>query len=332
MNRRIKPEIIQRLVLLVVLALVAAALSVLTDRFFTVENLQNVGRQVAAVIITGSAVTLVMISGNIDLSVGSVVAMSGVLFAKFSQWDVPLVAAALMAVAIGGVCGLVNGLLVEDLKIPAMITTLGTMYVARGLAFISCDGNTINTGLSPNFTFFGRGFIGGVPFPLLLTLVVLVAFVFLQLRTKLGRYTFAVGENRGAAFLSGIDAGSLVKILYVLAGACAAFSGVIMSSRLGCGKPNIGEGFEMDVIVAVLLGGTSLLGGEGSVVGMAIGAIIVGVLANGLNLLGINTFYQDVIKGIVMIAAVLLDTSLKNALARIPAYRREEKAGVGGAE
>lgn len=319
----IKTETAQRLVFLGVLLILGIILTLLTDKFFTLTNLQNVGRQVAAVIITGSAVTMVMISGNLDLSVGSVVAMTGVLFAKFAQWEIPVVFAAAFAVIIGGLFGYLNGTLVENLRIPAIITTLGMMYVARGLAFISCGGNTINTHLPPNFTFFGRGFIGVIPFPLLVTFIVFIIFWFIQGKTKIGRYTFAIGENRNTAFLSGINVNNIVKILFLLSGACAGFSGVLMSSRLGCGKPNIAMGFEIDVIVAVLLGGTTLLGGEGSVLGMVVGALIVGILANGLNLLGIDTFYQDVIKGLVLIGAVILDNSLKNAMSRMGSQHRQ---------
>jgi ribose/xylose/arabinose/galactoside ABC-type transport system permease subunit len=304
----------QKLVLLGVLVLIGAILSILSREFLTLTNLINVTRQVAFVVITGSAVTLLMISGNFDLSIGSILGLTGMFFAYFIPLGLPLAASLAAATLIGSAIGLLNGFLVVTLRIPSIIATLGTMYAARGLALVITGGNSIHLGLGPNFTVLGRGFIGPVPITLLLTAGILLLFYFFETRTTLGRYSFAIGGNRRTALLSGIDVSAVILLLYVLVGTLAGFSGVLMASRLGVGQAMVGQGFEFDVIVAVILGGTSLEGGEGSVLGMLIGAFIVGFIANGLNLLGIHSFYQSILKGAVLVGAVLLDRVLKERI------------------
>ena len=307
-------SVFQKLVILGILIGVVLILTFLSDDFLTLSNLSNVSRQVALVIITGSAVTLLMISGNFDLSVGSILALTGVIVAKFTQMGVPLWASMIFAVVLGGVMGLFNGFLVTKLKIVSFIATLGTMYIARGLTFIICGGKSVNTGLPGNFDDLGRNTIGIFPIPLIIFIVIVLIFYFIESKTILGKYTYAIGGNRTAAKLSGINDESVTMLLYVMVGILAGFSGIIMASRLGVGQPNVGIGFEFDVIVAVILGGTSLLGGVGSVVGTVIGAFLVGFLANGLNLIGVHSFYQSVFKGVVLIGAVLLDKVLKEKM------------------
>ena len=305
---------LQKLVLVGVLVLIGIVLSVLSREFLTVTNLLNVTRQVAFVIITGSAVTLLMISGNFDLSVGSILGLTGMFFAYFIPLGVPLGVSLVVATLIGTVIGLLNGFLVVKLRIPSIIATLGTMYAARGLALVVTGGNSIHLGLGPNFTVLGRGFLGPIPISLVITVGILLFFYFVETRTILGRYAFAIGGNRRTALLSGINVGAMILLLYTFVGTLAGFSGVLMASRLGVGQPMVGQGFEFDVIVAVILGGTSLEGGEGSVFGMLIGAFIVGFIANGLNLLGIHSFYQSILKGAVLVGAVLLDRVLKESI------------------
>jgi len=306
--------IFQKLVLVGVLVLIGIILSVLSREFLTVTNLLNVTRQVAFVIITGSAVTLLMISGNFDLSVGSILGLTGMFFAYFIPLGLPLGLSLVVATLIGTAIGLLNGFLVVKLRIPSIIATLGTMYAARGLALVVTGGNSIHLGLGLNFTVLGRGFVGPIPISLLITVSILLLFYFVETRTILGRYAFAIGGNRRTALLSGINVGGMILLLYVFVGTLAGFSGVLMASRLGVGQPMVGQGFEFDVIVAVILGGTSLEGGEGSVFGMLIGAFIVGFIANGLNLLGIHSFYQSILKGAVLVGAVLLDRVLKERI------------------
>jgi ribose/xylose/arabinose/galactoside ABC-type transport system permease subunit len=304
----------QKLVIVGVLVLVGIVLSALSREFLTITNLINVTRQVAFVVITGSAVTMLMISGNFDLSIGSTLGLSGMFFAYFIPLGLPLGASLVAATLIGTAIGLLNGFLVVKLRIPSIIATLGTMYAARGLALVITGGNSIHLGLGPNFTVLGRGFVGPIPISLLITVGILLAFFFVETKTTLGRYAFAIGGNRRTALLSGINVSAMILLLYVFVGTLAGFSGVLMASRLGVGQPMVGQGFEFDVIVAVILGGTSLEGGEGSVFGMLIGAFIVGFIANGLNLLGIHSFYQSILKGAVLVGAVLLDRVLKERI------------------
>jgi len=304
----------QKIVIVGVLVLIVGVLAVLSREFLTITNLTNVTRQVAFVVITGSAVTLLMISGNFDLSIGSILGLTGMLSAFFVSAGMPLWISLIASTLIGTATGLLNGLMVVVLKIPSIIATLGTMYAARGLALVITGGNSIHLGLGPDFTLLGRGFLGPVPIMLLITLAILGIFFFIESRTILGKYSFAIGGNRRTALLSGINVGAIVILLYVLVGTLAGLSGTLMASRLGVGQPMVGQGFEFDVIVAIILGGTSLEGGEGSVFGMLIGAFIVGFIANGLNLLGIHSFYQSILKGAVLVGAVLLDRAFKERI------------------
>lgn len=306
---------LQKLVILGILLLFMIIFSIATDTFLTITNLQNIARQVSMVIITGSVAALLIISGNFDLSVGSVVALTGVMYAKMAQTGASLWLCGLGALAIGGVVGALNGVIVEDLKISPIITTLGMLFTIRGLAYIFAGARSVADNLPPTFSLMGRGFVWIFPIPFFLLIGVAGIFIFVQKKTLLGKYSYAIGGNRHTAILSGIKAGRIVKILFILTGTMAGFSGVLMASRIGVGQPIVGIGFEFDVIVAVLLGGTSVKGGEGSVFGMVIGAIILGVLANGLNLLGVHSFYQDVVKGAALVGAVLLDNKLKARLA-----------------
>lgn len=304
----------QKIVIVGVLVLIVGVLAVLSREFLTITNLTNVTRQVAFVVITGSAVTLLMISGNFDLSIGSILGITGMFSAFFVSAGLPLWLSLIAATLIGTATGLLNGVMVVLLKIPSIIATLGTMYAARGLALVITGGNSIHLGLGPHFTLLGRGFLGPLPIMLVITLGILAIFFFIESRTILGKYSFAIGGNKRTALLSGINVGAIVILLYVLVGTLAGFSGTLMASRLGVGQAMVGQGFEFDVIVAIILGGTSLEGGEGSVFGMLIGAFIVGFIANGLNLLGIHSFYQSILKGAVLVGAVLLDRAFKERI------------------
>ncbi len=312
----IKPSsgFLQKMVLVLVLVIIGVILSILTDAFFTLTNISNVTRQVTFVVITGCAVTLLMISGNFDLSIGSILGLTGMLSAYFVTFNIPLWLSIILATLVGTGLGFINGVLVVHLKIPSIIATLGTMYAARGVALVITGGTSIHLGLGPHFTFLGRGHLGIIPITLIIMFFVLGIFYFVENKTILGKYAFAIGGNRRTALLSGINVGSVIVLLYVLVGTLTGFSGVLMASRLGVGQPMVGQGFEFDVIVAVILGGTSLHGGEGSVMGMVIGAFIVGFLANGLNLLGIHSFYQSILMGVVLVGAVLLYRVLKEKI------------------
>ena len=304
----------QKLVIVGVLLLIMAVLTALSRDFLTVTNVTNVLRQVSTTVIAGSAVTLLMISGNFDLSIGSILAIAGTMNAIFVTRSMPIPLAILLCVLIGLAVGLINGALVVLLEVPSFIATLGTMYAVRGAAWVITGGNSISRGLTKSFTVLGRGYIGPVPISIIITAVVFAVFYFIQKKTLLGKYAYAIGGNRRTALLSGIGVKRIGVILYVLVGGLAAFAGTMLSSRLGVGNASVGDGFEFDVVVAVILGGTSLDGGEGSVFGTLIGALIVGFIANGLNLLGVHSFYQDIVKGVALVGAVFRDRFLTQRL------------------
>jgi ribose/xylose/arabinose/galactoside ABC-type transport system permease subunit len=299
----------QILVLLGVLVLIMAVSAVLTTHFMSYVNIMNVLMQVSMVMLTGSAAVLLMISGNFDLSVGMVLAFTGVMHAFMSKNGIPTNVSFVIAILIGTCFGLINGALVVFLKITPVIATLGTMYVARGLAFIVAwidGGANVTTGLPLNFENFGRAMVGPMPLYLLIVFIIIGFFYFLYAKTNLSKYAFAIGGNPTAAVLSGVKAARIILLLYLAVGTLTGFGGATLASRLGTGAPRLGTGFEFDVIVAIVLGGTSIYGGEGSFLGMLLGALIVGFVANILNLMNVQFFYQIVVKGLILIGAVLL--------------------------
>lgn len=280
------------------------------ENFLTTTNLQNVLRQVSVTAISAAAVTLVMVAGGLDLSVGGVVALSGVTAALLAGSDMPLWAAFLGGVAMGLVVGLVNGILVVGFRINSVIATLGTMSISRGAAQLLTDGSPVHD-VPPDFRSLGSGFWGFAPIPVVLMLATVAIFVVIQRRTLLGKHAVAIGSNLEAARLAGIRINRVRVALFVISGAMAGFGGILVASRLNSGQPNAGMGFEFAVIVAAVLGGTSLSGGEGRVEGTLIGALIVGVLGNGLNLMGVRPFWQNVLEGVVLVVAVGFDLLLR---------------------
>lgn len=314
MNNRISKSAMTQLMTLGILIIIMIILSLLSPKFFTYNNLMNVIRQVSFVVIVGSSACLLMITGNMDLSVGSILALTGVTSAMLCTKGIPVFWSAVIAISVGILFGVMNGFLVTKLRVTCVIATLGSMYVARGLAYIMTGGKSINSGLPKGFENVGRNMIGSIPLVVIIATTILLIFYFIESKTVFGKYSFAVGGNKNAATLSGIKSDRIIFLLYVLVGLMAGISGVIMASRLGAGDPNVGSGFEFDVIIAMVLGGTSVSGGAGSVIGMAIGALIVQFLQNGLNLLGIGSFYQDVFKGVILVGAVVLDGQVKKRL------------------
>lgn len=297
------------LINLAALSALIIVLILLNDRFLTTTNITNVLRQISGVLIVSSAVTLLMVAGCLDLSVGGVVALSGVTAALLSK-IIPLPLAFIVAIGIGTLVGFLNGFLFTKMGINAFIATLGTMYICQGAANLLTDGTAVIM-LPDAYSIPGAGYFLGVPIPVWISIIVFLIFIFLEKRTLLGKYSIATGSNRQAAFLCGIPVSKVQMVLYILSGTMAGVQGVLLSSRLGVGLPSVGYGFEFQVIVATILGGTSLAGGEGSVVGMVIGAIIVGVLNNGMNLLSISSFWQTVALGVVLVLAVALDSSIR---------------------
>lgn len=297
---------------LFLLAALCLGLALANDNFIDPDNLRNVLRQISVVAIVGAGFTLVMVAGGLDLSIGGVVAVSGVVAAWLAVNGVSIPIAFLVGALVGALVGVVNGLLVVKLRINSVIATLGTLYVCRGVANLITDGLPIH-GVPSGYETLGTGYLGGVPIPVIAMVGVVVLFTVIQRRTLLGKFAVAVGSNFEAARLSGVRVDVVRITLYVLSGAMAGFGGVILSSRLSSGQPTAGIGLEFDVIVAAILGGTSLLGGEGTVIGTAIGALIIGVLNNGLNLLGVATFWQQVVQGLILVAAVGADILLRDS-------------------
>lgn len=302
-------------VIFLVLVAMGLILTITTEQFLTTNNLLNVARQVSLIVIVGMGMTFVLTSGGMDISVGAVVAFSGVLAAGLcvSGWPLPL--AFLTAALAGGLIGVLHGGLIVWGGVSPIIVTLGTMFAVRGIAYLYTgsvsDGTSISVGLPDDFTNLGAGYVAGIPVPVIIAVVVVAFFWFLYNRTLLGKHTRAVGGNVEAARLSGVRVGRVLFSIYAITGLLAGVCGVILASRLASGHPSAATGFEFDVIIAVLIGGTSLFGGKGTIIGTVIGALIIGVLSNGLTLLGVDSFWQQVVKGMVLVLAVLVDTQMK---------------------
>jgi ribose/xylose/arabinose/galactoside ABC-type transport system permease subunit len=302
---------------------VGVAISLATDRFFTFENLSNVARQVSFVGITASAVTLVMVSGGLDLSVGSVVAIAGVIAAKcVAEAGWPLELSFLAGVLAGGAVGVFNAFLVVGMRINPVIATLGTLYIARGAALLLADGEPVK-GVPLAFNNLATAYVGPLSLPVLMFIGVAAVMLVIERKTLLGRWAIASGGNAEAARLSGIPIDRTRVILYIFAGLAAGLAGILINSRVATGDPNSGTGFEFDVIVAVVLGGTALSGGQGSVIGTVVGVLIVGELSNGLNLLGVQSFSQYIVKGVVLIIAV----GMSQVIRQLSQISRRARAG-----
>lgn len=287
------------------LIVVVLGMILLNNRFLSIGNLENIGRQVSINAIISVGMTFAILTGGIDLSVGATMAFIGTLTAGLLASGVPGIVAIAAGIGTGMVFGLGNGLCIARLRMPPIIVTLASMSIARGLGLIYTNGYPI-TGLPDWFSFLGRGSVLGIQTPVLITLATyVVAYILLQ-RMPIGRYILAIGGNEDAVRLSGIDARRYKVIVYLISGVTAAIAGILLSSRLMSGQPNAGMGFELDAIAAVVLGGTAISGGRGSIVGTLIGALLLGVLNNGLNLMNVSPYVQNVIKGAIILLAIFI--------------------------
>lgn len=291
---------------LAVLVVLGGAVSALTPYFLTVSNLLNVAQQTVINAIIAAGMTFVIISAGIDLSVGSILAFSGVVLAQALHAGCPLPLAILAGIGVGAACGLVNGVLITLGRLPPFIATLGMMSVARGAALLVTGGRPVS-GFAESLRWIANGRLAAVPASVILMVLVFAAAQFVLRRTKFGRYVYAVGGNEEAALLSGVPVSFCKIAIYGSCGALAGLAAVILTSRLNSAQPIAGLSYELDAIAATVIGGASLMGGEGSVLGTLVGALIMGVLRNGLNLLGVSSFVQQVFIGTVIISAVLLD-------------------------
>jgi ribose transport system permease protein len=305
---------LQKLLPFVTLILLAIALTIATPHFLTALNLASVARQTAVINLLALGMTLVIITGGIDLSVGSTLAMAGLFGSAAFKSNHSIVESVAIGMAVGLLCGLLNGLLITQLRISPFIVTLGTLEAYRGLALVKSKGLPVHD-IPDSFSFLGDGNLLGIPFSLWVLAACAVMMHFLLENTKLGRYAFAIGSNQSAAFYAGVPIKFHLTSVYAIAGALAGLAGMVEASRLMTGQPTAGQGYELQAIAAVVIGGGSLQGGEGSVVGTLIGAFIIGLLSNGSDLLGINPYWQQVTIGAVIIAAVGLDELRKRKFA-----------------
>ncbi|WP_245562138.1 ABC transporter permease [Niabella aurantiaca] len=292
-------------------------MTVLTDKFFTADNGLNVLRQTAVNICIATGMTLVVLTAGIDLSVGSILALCGAVAAGLLKNGIAIPAVdtyigftvlgvVLAAMIVGALLGWFNGLVITRFNVPPFVATLAMLTIARGFTMLYTKGQPISN-LGPQFAFIGAGSFLGVPVPVWIAAVVVLIAVCITRQTRLGRYIYAIGGNETAARFSGIRISNIKMIVYALAGAMAAIGGIIVTSRLDSAQPNAGTSYELDAIAAVVIGGTSLSGGRGSIWGTVMGAIIIGVLNNGLVLLNVSPFWQQVVKGCVILLAVIID-------------------------
>ena len=302
---------------LIALFVLCIALTIMTDKFFTADNGLNVLRQTAVNICIATGMTLVVLTAGIDLSVGSVLALCGAITAGFLKNGISIpsmdlfigftiLGAVLAGILVGAVLGWFNGFTVTKFKVPPFVATLAMLTIARGLTMLYTKGQPVSN-LSSDFAVIGTGWWLGIPVPVWIAALVVLLAVFITQKTKLGRYIYAIGGNETAAKFSGINITRVKLAVYALAGGLAAIGGIIVTSRLDSAQPNAGMGYELDAIAAVVIGGTSLSGGKGSVWGTVMGAIIIGVLNNGLVLLNVSPFWQQVVKGAVILLAVIID-------------------------
>ncbi len=285
-------------------------LSILTPYFLTISNLLNVAQQISIIAIIASGMTFVIITAGIDLSVGSILAFSGMVLASALQAGLSVPLAFLVGLVVGLLSGSVNGLLITYGRLPPFISTLGMMSIARGAARLITGSRPIS-GFSESFRGFATAEVFHIPLPIIIMLGVYFIAHFLLTRTKLGRYTYAIGGNEEAAVLSGVNVKAYKIAVYSLCGMLSGLAAILLTARLNSAGPNAGIMYELDAIAATVIGGTSLMGGEGTIFGTLIGALIMGVLRNGLNLLGISSYIQDIVIGSVIVLAVLLDMALK---------------------
>jgi ribose transport system permease protein len=295
----------QRYGLLLSFLLLCLLLALANERFLTADNLLNILRQSTINGIISIGMMMVILTRGIDLSVGSILALATVMTADMLQHGWPAFPALIFCVVAGGALGLVNGLLVSVIRIPPFIATLGMMTFARGMALSYTEGQPV-TGLGDSFRFVGAGYLGPIPMPIVVAVLVYVGGFVLLERTPLGQHIRALGDNERAAYLTGLPVRRVFALVYIISGALAALAGAILIARLNSAQPTAGGGFEFDAIAAVVVGGTSFEGGEGTLWGTLIGVLIIAVLNNGLNLLNVPSFYQSVVQGIVIALALLL--------------------------
>jgi len=302
---------------IIALLMLCFVLTIMSDNFLTMENGWNIMRQISINVCISVGMTLIILTRGIDLSAGSVLAFSGAIAAGLLKLglEIPMFntyigftvfGAILASLFVGGGIGVFNGWMITRFKVPSFVATLAMLTIARGATMLWTGGFPI-TGLGDNFAFIGTGWFLGIPMPVWITAVIVAIAVVITIKTKFGRYIYAIGGNESAARLSGININKIKILVYAIAGILAAVGGIILTSRLDSAQPNAGMSYELDSIAAVVIGGTSLSGGRGSIMGTVQGALIIGVLNSGLVLLNISPFWQQIVKGLVILFAVIMD-------------------------
>jgi ribose transport system permease protein len=298
----------------VVLVIFCIIVSIVNERFFTVSNILNILRQTSINSVIAVGMTFVILTGGIDLSVGSILAISGAVVAAMVSQGNNAFIAVIAALAIGAALGAFNGLIISKGKIQPFIATLGVMTLVRGYTLVFTDGKPISAGSSEAasaFSNIGAGYFLGIPLPIYIMIIVFGLAYYILKHTRTGRYVYSLGCNEEATIYSGINTDRIKILVYTISGLLAALAGIIITARLSSAQPQAGTGYELDAIAAVVLGGTSLAGGSGGIFGTVIGALIIGVLNNSLNLMDVSSYYQLLLKGLVILVAVLLDRKQK---------------------
>jgi ribose transport system permease protein len=308
-------DIITRFRPLIGLALLVIAVSFLSPRFLTSGNLFNVLRQTSINAVIATGMTLVILTGGIDLSVGAILAFCGALMAAMLNAGFGLVAGIPLTLLVGATIGVLTGLIITAGRVQPFIATFVSMTLLRGASFVFTDGKPISAGqgtVADQFSFLGAGYLFGIPIPVYIMIAVFAVGWYALRQTRFGRYVYGIGGNEAASRLSGIRVNGIKVAVYAASGLFAALAGIILTSRLSSAQPTAGTGYELDAIAAVVLGGTSLAGGAGSIIGTLTGALIIGVLNNALNLMNVSAYYQMIAKGAVILVAVLLDRKSNN--------------------
>ena len=299
-------KILRQFGLVFVALFIIVFMSIKSDVFLTSQNIINILRQISINGILAVGMTFVILTGGIDLSVGSVVAITGVIVGSLLQSGTNWFLASLAALVISAICGVFNGWLISYVGFQPFIATLSTMTIGRGFAQVYSNGKPYTIS-DPSFKVIGQGYFLGIPVPIILLVIFCIIGLVILTMTTFGRYVFAIGGNKRAALVSGVNVKMTEFLVYVISGFCAAFAGLLLSSRIQTGQPAGGEGYELDAITAAVIGGASLSGGKGSVFGSFIGILVVGILTNGLDLLNVSSYYQQIIKGAIILLAVMAD-------------------------
>ncbi|OIQ11005.1 ABC transporter permease [Neomoorella thermoacetica] len=300
-------QLLNRYGIIIIFLVMVVLMSILSPYFLELGNIINVVRQISIIAIAGFGATMVIITAGIDLAIGSVIALAGVIAATFAHPDqYPVIVPVIIGCMVGAFTGLISGSLVAIGKIPAFIATLGMMISARGIALIYSNGHPI-TNFSSSFDFIARGSLFNIPFMIYVLIITAIISHIILKHTKIGKYIYAIGGNEQAAIVSGVNVTKTLLFVYSYAGLLSGLAGVLLASRISAGHPSAGQGYELDAIAAVVMGGTSLSGGIGTIWGTVLGALIIGVLNNGMDLLHVSAYWQQVFKGLIIVGAILLD-------------------------